>query len=193
MNRAGAAVGPNPDLERYRPLLRLLAQIHLDPRLKPKLDPSDLVQQTLLQGHRALKDFRGRGEAELEAWLRQILARELLHAVRKFLHQQNCDVRREVPVDPLAQQSSARLADWLAAEQDSPSEQAVHNEQTLRLARALETLPEDQRQALVLQHWYGLSLGEIGSSLGRGPVAVAGLIKRGLRKLRETLGDRPSP
>jgi RNA polymerase sigma-70 factor (ECF subfamily) len=174
-------------LERHRALLRLLANIHLDPRLKGKLDPSDLVQQTMTDALRGLPDFRGTTPAELEAWLRTILARTLLHAVRKYLRQQNRDVRRERPLEALAEHSSRRLADWLAAEQSSPSQKAVHNEQVLRLALAMDALPEAQREALVLQHWYGLSLAEIGTHLGRSPAAVAGLIKRGLQQLREHL------
>jgi RNA polymerase sigma-70 factor (ECF subfamily) len=187
MAQPGEANGRAFDLERYRPLLRLLAQIHLDPRLRAKLDPSDVVQETLTQACAALADFRGRTDTEREAWLRAILARNLLHAVRKYLVQQKANVRRERPLAPLAEQSSIRIADWLAAEQASPSERAMNAEQALRLARALETLPAAQREALVLQHWYGLSLAEIGAHLGRSATAAAGLIKRGVRALRQAL------
>src|SRR5919199_6256385 len=180
--RDGAEVRDlSAQLERHRALLRLLARIHLDPRLKAKLDPPDLVQEPLARAPAALPAFRGTPPAELEAWLRAILARTLLHAVRKYLRQQNCDVRRERPLDALAEHSSRRLADWLAAEQSSPSHKLVHDEQVQRLAAALEGLPESQREALILQHWYGLSLAEIGAHLGRSPSAVAGLIKRALR------------
>jgi RNA polymerase sigma-70 factor (ECF subfamily) len=80
--------------------------------------------------------------------------------------------------------SSARLEGWLAAELSSPSDQVVRHEQALRVAEALASLPEAQREALVLQHWQGWSLAEIGQRLGRTPAAVAGLIKRGLKQLR---------
>jgi RNA polymerase sigma-70 factor (ECF subfamily) len=183
------------ELERYRSLLRLLAQIHLDPRLKAKLDPSDLVQETFAQACAAWQDFRGTSPAEREAWLRAILARTMLHAVRKYLQQQKGNVHRERPLEQAAENSSVRIADWLAAEQSSPSQQAMQNEQVLALAMALDTLPVAQREAIVLQHWYGLSLAEIGIHLDRTPAAVAGLIKRGVRKLREELdrGERHDP
>jgi DNA-directed RNA polymerase specialized sigma24 family protein len=67
-------------LERFRSYLRLLARLHLNPRLQARLDASDVVQQTLLQACRALPHFRGRTEAELTAWLRQILAHTLAQA-----------------------------------------------------------------------------------------------------------------
>ena len=181
------------DLERYRPLLRLLAQIHLDPRLQAKLDPSDVVQETLGQAYACLADFRGHSAAELEAWLRTILTRKLLHAVRRYLGQQNRDVRRERSLDPQVGRSSGRPSGGLAAEQSSPSERAMHGEEALRLARALERLPPAQREALVLQHWHNLSLAEIGTRLGRSTSAVAGLIKRGLRALRADLAAEASP
>jgi RNA polymerase sigma-70 factor (ECF subfamily) len=173
-------------LERYRSYLRLLARLHMDPRLRGKLDPSDLVQQTMLQAVQGLAQFRGRSEAELGAWLRQILARNLAGAVRDFARARR-DVAREQPLEAALAASSARLEAWLAAEQSSPSQRAEANEQVLRLAQALEQLPEAQREALILQHWQGWSLAQIGEHLGRSVEAVAGLIKRGLKQLRQIL------
>jgi RNA polymerase sigma-70 factor (ECF subfamily) len=186
MDHPGDAVGPT--LERFRAYLRLLARLHLDPRLQGKLDPSDVVQQTLLQAYQALDQFRGRTDAELAAWLRQILANHLAMAVRAFARARR-HLAREQSLDAALAESSARLDAWLAAEQSSPSERAERNEDALRLARALEQLPEAQREALVLQHWQGWSLAEIGTHLGRSPEAVAGLLKRGLKQLRHLLQE----
>jgi RNA polymerase sigma-70 factor (ECF subfamily) len=185
-------------LERFRAYLRLLARLHLDPRLRGKLDPSDVVQQTLLQAHRALDQLRGRSEAEVAAWLRRILARTLAQAVRDFARDRR-DVARERSLEQALGESSLRLGRWLAADQSSPSARVQRNEEALRLAEALEQLPEAQREALVLQHWQGRSLAEIGEQLGRSPAAVAGLIKRGLKQLKAILSegegdhDRRSP
>jgi RNA polymerase sigma-70 factor (ECF subfamily) len=184
--------GADIELERYRPLLLFLAQLHLDPRLKSKLDPADVVQETFAQAWAGLEDFRGKTEGEREAWLRTILARTLLRTVRTYLHQQKANVNRERSlhegrIPGLAEASSVRIGDWLAAEQSTPSERAMLNEEALRLASAMEELPEAQKEALILQHWYGLSLAEIGAHLGRSRVAVAGLIKRGVRQLRERM------
>jgi RNA polymerase sigma-70 factor (ECF subfamily) len=176
-------------LERFRAYLRLLARLHLDPKLRGKVDPSDLVQQTLVQAYQALKQFRGKSEVELGGWLRQILARNLARAVRDFARAKR-DLAREQSLETGLAESSARLEACLAADQSSPSQRAEANEQALRLAEALEQLPEAQREALVLQHWQGWSLAQIGEHLGRGPEAVAGLIKRGLKQLRHLLQER---
>src|SRR5262249_27158432 len=154
-------------------------RLHLERRLRAKLDPSDLVQQTLVQAYQALNQFRGQSEAELAAWLRQILARNLAMAGRAFARARR-DLAREQSLEAALAESSARLEAGLAADQSSPSQRAAANEQALRLAEALEQLPEAQREALVLQHWQGWSLARIGEHLGRSPEAVAGLIKRGL-------------
>jgi RNA polymerase sigma-70 factor (ECF subfamily) len=81
------------------------------------------------------------------------------------------------------------LEAWLASEQSSPSERAEKNEQLLRLAEALEQLPEAQREAVVLHHLRGLSLAELASHLGRSEGAAAGLLHRGIKRLRELLHD----
>jgi hypothetical protein len=60
-------------------------------------------------------------------------------------------------------------------------------ERAVQLAEALSRLPEAQREALVLQHWQGWSLDEIAEQMGRTRTAVAGLLKRGLRQLRDEL------
>jgi RNA polymerase sigma-70 factor (ECF subfamily) len=178
-----------PELERFRSYLRLLARLHLDPRLQGKLDPSDLVQQTFLQAHQAWQQFRGTSEAELAAWLRQILARNLTHAVRDLGRAKRA-VGRERSLETALEQSSARLEAFLTAEQSSPSQQAERQEQLLRLAEAMEQLAEAQREAVVLQYWQGWSLAQIGAHLGRSPEAVAGLLKRGLKHLRQLLRER---
>jgi RNA polymerase sigma-70 factor (ECF subfamily) len=175
-------------LESFRAYLRLLARLHLAPQLRGKLDPSDFVQQTLLQAYQALDQFRGRSPAEWAAWLRQILARNLAQALRAFGRARR-DLAREQSLQAAVDASSARLEAFLATDQSSPSERAEQGEQALRLAGALEQLPEAQREALVLQHWQGLSLAEIGTHLGRSPEAVAGLIKRGLKQLRQLLHE----
>jgi RNA polymerase sigma-70 factor (ECF subfamily) len=175
-------------LERYRTYLRILAHLHLDPRLRGKLDPSDVVQQAMLQAHQGLGQFRGRTEAERTAWLRQILARCLANAARDF-HRDRRDVNREQSLEAELGASSLRLGAWLAADQSSPSQCAGRSEEAVRLAEALAQLPEAQREALILQHWLGRSLVEIGEQLGRSRAAVAGLIKRGLKQLRLLLQE----
>ena len=175
-------------LERFRSYLRLLARLHLDPRLRGKLDPSDLVQEATAKAWECFGQFRGSTEAELAAWLRQILARNLAHAVRD-LGRAKRDVGRERSLETALEQSSARLEAFLTAQQSSPSQQAERQEQLLRLAEAMEQLAEAQREALVLQYWQGWSLAQIGEHLGRSVEAVAGLLKRGLKHLRQLLRE----
>jgi RNA polymerase sigma-70 factor (ECF subfamily) len=173
-------------LERFRAYLHLLARLHMDPRLRGKLDPSDVVQQTFLQAHRALGQFRGQNEAELAAWLRRILAHSLTHAARDAGRAKR-DLARERSLGEALDASSARLVSWLAADQSSPSQKADHNEQCLRLADALAELPEAQQEAVVLHNWQNWTVADIGRHLGKSPMAVAGLLKRGLKQLRTRL------
>jgi RNA polymerase sigma-70 factor (ECF subfamily) len=101
-------------LEQYRDYLRWLARTQLDARLQGKLDPSDLVQETLLQAHRAFHRLRASSDSQVAAWLRQILARNLAHA-RRDLGRAKRDLRRERSFEAALDASSARLEGWLAA------------------------------------------------------------------------------
>src|SRR5437773_1176713 len=106
-------------LERYREYLALLARLQLDARLQGKVDLSGVVQQTLLEAHRAMR-----------------------------------------------------------------------NEELLRLANAMAQLPEDHRRTVELHHLKGLALKDIAAEMGRTKGAVAALLFRGLKKLRELLTEK---
>src|SRR5258705_515751 len=101
-------------MERFRDYLCLLARLHLDARLRGKLDPSDIAQEVLLKAHRHQEDCRGESEPERLAWLRQILAHTLTDAVRRFLQSEQRNVGREQSLEHIVSASSARLEGWLS-------------------------------------------------------------------------------
>lgn len=175
---------------RYRGYLRFLVETQIDPRMKTHVDLSGVVQQTLLEAHQAA------GSAQVPVtlpWLRRILANNLTDEIRR-LHTDKRDIRRERSLVQALEQSSIRLEAILQDPAPGPAEQVLHQERVLQLANALDRLPEAQRQALVLQVWQQWSLAEIAVHLGRSTQAVAGLLKRGLRQLRDDLdspGDDP--
>jgi RNA polymerase sigma-70 factor (ECF subfamily) len=183
-----AADADDNRLARCREYLRLLARIQLDPRLQGKVDPSDVVQQTLLSAHKNRHQFQGQTEAEFLAWMRQILANHLAGAVRRFRAGLR-DVKRERSLEASLEDSAARLEHWLAADQSSPSQRVMRHELHLRLAEALAQLPEDQRQAIELHHIKGCRVAAVAQQMGRSKTAVVGLLFRGLRKLRQLLKE----
>jgi RNA polymerase sigma-70 factor (ECF subfamily) len=175
-------------LERFRGFLLLLAQQHWDSKLQSRLDPADLVQQTLMEAYKVLDQFHGTTEAEMAGWLRKILARNLAQAYRDHGRAKR-DYNLERSLEQALEESSSRLQAWLAADQSTPSERAVKNERLTQLADALAQLPSDQREAVTLHHLRGLSLVELARHLERTEASVAGLLRRGLKRLRELLGD----
>ena len=172
--------------ERYRSYLLLLARLQLDQRWQARIDPSDLVQQTLLDAHSRWHQL-GTENAELAAWLRRALANNLADAIRQ-LRRAKRDVSRERSLDAAMAGSSQRLANCLAGD-STPSRRAVQNEDLLRLADALVSLPEPQREAIVLHHLQGCTLCDTAARLSRSDTATAGLLHRGLKKLRELMSE----
>jgi RNA polymerase sigma-70 factor (ECF subfamily) len=176
-----------PDLEPYRRYLTVLASVHFDPRLRGKLDPADLVQQTFVRATAAAGDLRSREPGVVLAWLRSILANELLDAAKHFDRDKR-DVARERSIEADLDRSASGLTGWLAGDFTSPSVRAAANEELLRLADALAELPDKMRTVCVLKHCQGLSLAEVASRLGTSVPAVASLLRRGLEQLRTRLG-----
>src|SRR5260370_37246779 len=123
-------------LEPFRSYLEVLARVHLDARLRGKLDPADVVQQALLRAYAAWPELKNPDRPVLLAWLRRILARTLADVVKHYDRDRRAvDVERS-PQAHLAPSASG-LAGWLAADQTSPSQAAERNEELLRLADAL--------------------------------------------------------
>lgn len=175
-------------LEGYREYLRMLARIHLVPALRSRVDASDVVQEVLVRACQALRGFTFQGQAELLAWLRAILVNYLRDLVRRNLAEAR-DVQREQSLEASLQESSARLEAFLAASGSSPGEQVVRQERLIALANALALLPDEQREAIELKHLQGQSVAEIGARLGKTHAAVAGLLRRGLERLRAILDE----
>jgi RNA polymerase sigma-70 factor, ECF subfamily len=165
-------------LDAHRPRLRALAQLHLHAGLRRKVDPSDIVQQTLLKACANAADFRGTADAELAAWLRRILANTLADAARVFLGKQR-DVTRERSLEVAVEDSSV----WL----DRVADSGGQTERLQRLLEALAELPEDQRRAVELHHLEGLAVATVAARMARTEAAIAGLLRRALRSLRATL------
>src|SRR5262245_9084670 len=174
--------------ERYRQYLGLLARLHLDPRLQGKVDLSGIVPQTLLEAHLAKDQLRDYPSKRRLAWLRRALAHNLADEIRKIRSDKR-DAQRERSLHAAIEQSSLRFEAWIAADGSAPNVRLERQERAVQLAAALDRLPEAQREALVLQHWKGWSLAEIADHMGRTRAAVAGLLKRGLSRLRVEMRD----
>jgi RNA polymerase sigma-70 factor (ECF subfamily) len=177
---------PGALLEGFRDYLVLLARLQVAPQLRGKIDLSGVVQQTLLEAHQALDQLWPMAADEQAAWLRKALTCNMADEVRKLSTAMR-DVTRERSLERAVEESSARLEAWLATDRSSPSEQAVRNEQLLRLAHALAQLPDDQRLAVELHHLRGRPVAEVARELGRSEGAAGALLVRGLKKLRELL------
>ncbi len=176
----------NLTLDRYREYLGLLARLQFDPRLRASLDPSDVVQETMLKATKAFHTFRGETERQLAAWLRTILTNTLRDAVADLARQGGNGARS---LEDFLERSSARLENLLADGDLTPAGAADRNERLVRLADALATLPEQQRRVIELKHLHGLPVAEVAARTGLTKPAVAGLLYRGVIRLRTLLRE----
>ncbi|HEX7380146.1 MAG TPA: sigma-70 family RNA polymerase sigma factor [Pirellulales bacterium] len=176
-------------LNLYGGYLSLLARLQIGRRLQGKVDAADLVQDTFLEAHRHFGQFRGTTEAELVCWLRQILAGLLANLVRRFCGTKRRDVRLERELAQELDHSSRALDQSLIAPQSTPSQQAARREQAVLLADALQRLPDDYREVIILRHLEGLSFAEISRRMGRSVDSVKNLWARALAQLRRVVGE----
>lgn len=183
------ADAPGQMLEEFRAYLRLLGRLQLDERLQSKVDVSGVIQETLLEASQTLDQFRRMSQPERAVWLRAAFVHNLSDAVAKFRTARR-DAGREQSLEAAWDDSSARLAAGLAADQSSPSTQAMRHEDEFRVAWALEQLPEDQRMVLELLFWKGCTRVEIAERMQLDRKKVTRLLDKGLNALRILLAER---
>jgi RNA polymerase sigma-70 factor (ECF subfamily) len=180
-------------LVRYRRRLRQMVAVRLDHRLAPRVDPSDVVQEALLEAHRRLDDYMRRTPLPFYPWLRQIAWETLWVNYRKHVRTGARSVTREEGLPPgLPDESAWELAGRLAA-QSSPSAAAQREERRVRVREALGQLGERDREVLVLRHLEELPIHEVAAVLGISANAASARHLRALKRLRDLLGEGERP
>jgi RNA polymerase sigma-70 factor (ECF subfamily) len=122
------------------------------------------------------------------AWLSKTFARNLTDEIRKYRTAKR-DVYRELPLEQSIKNSSVNMLNWLTSHSEAASENLEAQERSLILAGLITKLPEAQRSALILHYWHRLPILQVSQRLNRSPDAVAGLLKRALRALREQMKE----
>lgn len=177
-------------LERYRPYFHSMARDELDPRLNRRIDASDIVQESFLDAQRGFAKFEGAEEVDLIHWLRRVVLHNVIEQARHHKGTQKRSLDRETT----ATQSGGQHRDsTVASEESSVGSRMVRREESDILFRTMENLPVAQREAVRLHYLDGWPVRQIAEYLDRTEVGVAGLIKRGVRSLRQSLGSEGIP
>ena len=184
----GASGNAVQELEEYVSYLEVVADCLMNSHLRTKEEASDIVQETMLEAHRDFESFRGRTDTELRAWLRRILMNNLVSAARYHSRQKRYSIMK-LSLHEQLERTSRPSRHPFHSDPPSPGRMLDQQEQFEQLAAALTKLLADERTAVVLKHVHNRSVAEISQHLGRTPDGVAGLLRRGLRKLRNHLSD----
>ncbi|MBI4606760.1 MAG: sigma-70 family RNA polymerase sigma factor [Planctomycetes bacterium] len=181
--------GVEADFTRFEGYLRTLTELWIDPRLRSRLEPSDVVQAVLLKAFKARGQLRARNDAGVAAWLRQIL-RNTLSTALSDLRREERHLGVKLSLDELAESSSTAMDRYVPESRDTPPPGRLDREEALlRLLRALDRLPPPHREVMILQRWHRWTVAEIAKHTHRTESAVAGLLRRALETLREELKD----
>jgi RNA polymerase sigma-70 factor (ECF subfamily) len=172
-------------LAHCRAYLLAVANEQLKPDIQAKVGASDLVQDTFLEAQRDFSMFRGRSEAELLAWLRQILLHNLANVSRQYRETDKRQIHREVP---LSEVPAVELLQALAGGDSTPSAHAVRRERDQSLEQAMARLPERLRHVLQWRTYERCSFEEIGRRLGRSAGAARKQWARAVERLQQILG-----
>jgi RNA polymerase sigma-70 factor (ECF subfamily) len=183
--KQGQAAAQEALLARYRPYLRVVCALRLPQLCQKREDASDIVQLAMIDAAGALPDFRGGSEGEFEAWILQVLERNILQSLRRHTSAKR-DVRREAG-DGATSDAGQFIWHSIGDNGSTPTFSVIRGEAALRLAAALEQLPADQKLAVELRYLGQYQLKQIAEYMDKSTGAVAGLIRRGVDALRQLL------
>src|SRR5215218_2796117 len=176
----------------YRGRLVHMVSVRLDRRLAARLDPSDVVQEALLDAASNLTAYLSRPPLPFYPWLRQFAWNRLVDLHRRHLLARRRSVACEAPRDiPLPDESTASLADRLLASGTSPSQGLIRDEMAQRVRGVLAAMSPHDQEVLVLRYLEQLSVGEIAAVLGVSEGAVKSRHMRALLRLRAVLDVAP--
>jgi RNA polymerase sigma-70 factor (ECF subfamily) len=181
--RCGDALALDRLWQLFRQYLRLLARTGIDASLQGKADPSDLVQETLLRATQHFPGFRGETEAELAAWLRQILSQALTDLVRRY-RTASRQVGRERSIAELLEGSSLSLGSMFGREAKEGGLISSDRDAGVLLAEALAEMNSDDREVITLRNLERLEWQQVAAKMGRSTDAARMLWMRALRRLR---------
>lgn len=184
--RAGETEAFGELLAKYHNYLRLMARTLLGSTVTLRVDSSDVVQEAFLEAYRDFPRFAGSTEAELLAWLRRILARNLADRAR-YVNAEVRSQRRTQSLETLLGQASYSVEKALAATATTPSAAAARRERAVLLADALESLRADYREVVILRNLEGLEFSEVAARMGRSSGAIRMLWARAIERLSAAL------
>jgi RNA polymerase sigma-70 factor (ECF subfamily) len=171
---------------RYRPFLHQVVRLRLDPRLRARVDPSDVVQEAQLDAFRRLGDFLQRQPMPFRAWLRRTAVERLLKLREQHVEASRRSLHREVR---LPDRSSQLLARQLLAAGSTPSQQLSRREIAQRVDQAMARLAEADHEILLMRHYEGLSYDDISATLEIAPSAARKRYGRALLRLQKLLAE----
>jgi RNA polymerase sigma-70 factor (ECF subfamily) len=175
-------------LERHRPRLRRMIAVRLDRRLAARVDPSDVVQETLAEAAAKLNDYLCQRPLAFYPWLRRLAQEQLARVGRRHLRAGRRSVTREEPAG-LPDESVLELAERLLDAGSGPSTRLRRVERQALVRQALDRLPEGDREVLVLRYLEQLSTAEAAAVLEVGESAVKMRLLRALQRLRDLLNQ----
>ena len=180
-------------LERHRLKLRRMVAVRLDRRLAARVDPSDVVQESLVEAAARLDEYIRDRPISFYPWLRRIASDRLVDASRKHLRAGRRSVQRE-EAPGLPGESIVELAARLVASKSGASARLRRVEQRDLLRAALESLPMRDREVLVLRYLEDLSTADAAAVMWLPTEsAVKMLLLRAIQRLRGLLDEEDLP
>ena len=186
----GDATAVDELMAAVRPFMRRVVEVRMDPKLRARIDPSDVVQEALVEATRRIRDFLDRRPLPFHLWVRQMAFENLIRLRRFHVGAGKRAVGREFH---LPDDSSVALGRQVLARGPGPLQGLIDGELAERVRQAVARLPDADREILLMRSFEGLSNQEVAQALGLETSAASQRFGRAVLRLRKLLTDGDPP
>lgn len=185
---AGDTIAMRELFDRHRGRLSQMVEARMDPRVRGRIDPSDVIQETLIAASQKIDHYLVEQPLPFYPWLRQIAWEKLIHLHDRHLRAAKRTVTREQLIRAdVSDESLLQLAERFVGRNSSPSAAVLRKEMRTRVRQALDSLPEADREVLLLRYLEQLSSKEIAAIMDTTEAAVNMRHMRALERMRSRL------
>lgn len=185
-SRAGDSQAFEELFDHYRAFLHRVVELRMCNKVRARVDPSDVVQETQLEAFRRLDDYLARQPMPFRLWLHKTAQEKLWKIQRGHLETGRRAMDQEVP---LPEGSSWALVRGLLNPDSTPSQQMEKSEAAKKVRQAIARLAEADREILLMRNFEGLTNQEVAQLLDLEPATASKRHGRALLRLREVLLD----
>ncbi len=174
-------------LERHRDALHRMAEMRLDPKIRQRIDASDIIQEVMIEANRRLQTYLENPIMPFHLWLRQMTTDRIIDAHRRHRvsKKRSVDLEQAPVVASNLDHSTIQFGPQITDGELTPAAAAIRNELQRKFEEAVDEMDDIDKEIIVMRHFEKLTNQEVAHVLKLSEPAASMRYLRAMRRLRQ--------